>query len=286
MGKIHGRRPVVGGRDDIFLNVDKYHINQILLAIPTATPHQKRDILNICKETGCELKQLPGVYQLVNGEVSLSKMKKVAVEDLLGRDTIKVNMSEIFQYLKGKRILVTGGGGSIGSELCRQIAGHEPELLVIFDIYENNAYDIEQELKASYPNLNLKVLIGSVRDSKRINWVFETYKPEIVYHAAAHKHVPLMENSPCEAIKNNVVGTYKTAVCGNDERLPAICADQYRQGRKPDQHHGRKQTTLRNGSPEHEHGQPQRTHRLAATTWRTQKRIPWMHFTTTKVRHM
>ena len=203
--------PVVGGRDDIFLNVDKYHINQILLAIPTATPHQKRDILNICKETGCELKQLPGVYQLVNGEVSLSKMKKVAVEDLLGRDTIKVNMSEIFQYLKGKRILVTGGGGSIGSELCRQIAGHEPELLVIFDIYENNAYDIEQELKASYPNLNLKVLIGSVRDSKRINWVFETYKPEIVYHAAAHKHVPLMENSPCEAIKNNVMGTYKTA---------------------------------------------------------------------------
>ena len=162
--------PVVGGRDDIFLNVDKYHINQILLAIPTATPHQKRDILNICKETGCELKQLPGVYQLVNGEVSLSKMKKVAVEDLLGRDTIKVNMSEIFQYLKGKRILVTGGGGSIGSELCRQIAGHEPELLVIFDIYENNAYAIQQELKASYPNLNLKVLIGSVRDSKRINW--------------------------------------------------------------------------------------------------------------------
>ncbi len=203
--------PVVGGRDDIFLNVDKYHINQILLAIPTATPHQKRDILNICKETGCELKQLPGVYQLVNGEVSLSKMKKVAVEDLLGRDTIKVNMSEIFQYLKGKRILVTGGGGSIGSELCRQIAGHEPELLVIFDIYENNAYDIEQELKANYPNLNLKVLIGSVRDSKRINWVFEKYKPEIVYHAAAHKHVPLMENSPCEAIKNNVIGTYKTA---------------------------------------------------------------------------
>ena len=203
--------PVVGGRDDIFLNVDKYHINQILLAIPSATAHQKRDILNICKETGCELKQLPGVYQLVNGEVSLSKMKKVAVEDLLGRDTIKVNMSEIFQYLKGKRILVTGGGGSIGSELCRQIAGHEPELLVIFDIYENNAYDIEQELKASYPNLNLKVLIGSVRDSKRINWVFEKYKPEIVYHAAAHKHVPLMEDSPCEAIKNNAMGTYKTA---------------------------------------------------------------------------
>ena len=188
--------PVVGGRDDIFLNVDKYHINQILLAIPTATPHQKRDILNICKETGCELKQLPGVYQLVNGEVSLSKMKKVAVEDLLGRDTIKVNMSEIFQYLKGKRILVTGGGGSIGSELCRQIAAHAPKRLVIFDVYENNAYDIEQELHSKYPNLDLVVLIGSVRDTRKINDVFETYKPDIVYHAAAHKHVPLMETSP------------------------------------------------------------------------------------------
>lgn len=138
-------------------------------------------------------------------------MKKLEHWKVIAIYLIIYDMSEIFQYLKGKRILVTGGGGSIGSELCRQIAGHEPELLVIFDIYENNAYDIEQELKASYPNLNLKVLIGSVRDSKRINWVFETYKPEIVYHAAAHKHVPLMENSPCEAIKNNVVGTYKTA---------------------------------------------------------------------------
>ena len=203
--------PVVGGRDDIFLNVDKYHINQILLAIPTATPHQKRDILNICKETGCELKQLPGVYQLVNGEVSLSKMKKVAVEDLLGRDTIKVNMSEIFQYLKGKRILVTGGGGSIGSELCRQVASHNPKQLIIFDIYENNAYDIQLELKEKYPDLDLVVLIGSVRNTHRIETVFEKYRPDIVYHAAAHKHVPLMEDSPNEAIKNNVFGTYKTA---------------------------------------------------------------------------
>ncbi|MDO4314073.1 MAG: nucleoside-diphosphate sugar epimerase/dehydratase, partial [Eubacteriales bacterium] len=171
----------------------------------------KRDILNICKETRCELKSLPGVYQLANGEVSLSKMKAVAVEDLLGREPIKVKMEEIFQYLRGKTILVTGGGGSIGSELCRQIAGHGPKQLIIFDIYENNAYDIEQELRRQYPNLNLVVLIGSVRDSRRINMVFEKYKPDIVYHAAAHKHVPLMETSPNEAIKNNVIGTYKTA---------------------------------------------------------------------------
>lgn len=203
--------PIVGGRDDILASVEKYKIDQILFAIPTATMEQRRDILNICNEAGCEMKQLPGVYQLVNGEVSLSKMKSVAVEDLLGRDPIKVNMEEIFQYIKGKTILVTGGGGSIGSELCRQIAGHEPKQLVIFDIYENNAYDIEQELRASRPDLNLKVLIGSVRDSGRINDVFKQYKPDIVYHAAAHKHVPLMETSPCEAIKNNVIGTYKTA---------------------------------------------------------------------------
>lgn len=204
--------PIVGGRDSIMESVEKYKIDQILLAIPTASPKDKRDILNICKETHCELKSLPGIYQLANGEVSLSRMKAVAVEDLLGRDPIKVNMEEIFQYIKGKTILVTGGGGSIGSELCRQIAGHEPKQLIIFDVYENNAYDIEQELKRKYKDkLNLVVLIGSVRDSRRINMVFEKYKPDIVYHAAAHKHVPLMETSPNEAIKNNVVGTYKTA---------------------------------------------------------------------------
>lgn len=203
--------PIVGGRDSILESVQKYNIDQILFAIPTATAEQVRDILNVCKETGCELKRLPGVYQLASGEVSVSKMKDVKVEDLLGRDPIKVNMEEIFNYIKGKTILVTGGGGSIGSELCRQIAGHEPKQLIIFEVYENNAYDIEQELKRKYPQLNLKVLIGSVRDSRRINSVFETYKPDIVYHAAAHKHVPLMETSPCEAIKNNVVGTYKTA---------------------------------------------------------------------------
>lgn len=203
--------PIAGGRDDILVSAEKYHINEILLAIPTASPEQRRDILDICKETGCEIKTLPGVYQMVSGEVSMSQMKQVAIEDLLGRETIKVNMEEIFRYLKGKTILVTGGGGSIGSELCRQIAGHEPKQLIIFDIYENNAYEIEQELKRKHPNLNLVVLIGSVRDSRRVEDVFETYHPDIVYHAAAHKHVPLMETSPCEAIKNNVIGTYKTA---------------------------------------------------------------------------
>ena len=203
--------PIVGGRDNILESVNKYNIDQILFAIPSATAEEKRDILNICKEAGCELLTLPGIYQMTNGEVSLSKMKPVAVEDLLGRDPIKVNMDEIFRHLKGKSILVTGGGGSIGSELCRQIAGHEPGKLIIFDIYENNAYEIEQELKRKYPELNLVVLIGSVRDSRRINRVFEQYKPDIVYHAAAHKHVPLMETSPNEAIKNNVIGTYKTA---------------------------------------------------------------------------
>ena len=203
--------PIVGGRENIMEAAEKYKIDQIMFAIPSVSAEQKRDILNICKETGCELLSLPGIYQMTNGEVSLSKMKPVAVEDLLGREAIKVNMEEIFQHLKGQTILVTGGGGSIGSELCRQIAGHEPRQLIIFDIYENNAYDIEQELRRKYPELNLVVLIGSVRDSRRINRVFEQYKPDIVYHAAAHKHVPLMETSPNEAIKNNVIGTYKTA---------------------------------------------------------------------------
>lgn len=203
--------PVAGGREDILVNVEKYRIDKIFVAIPSAALEDKREILNICKETGCELKNLPGVYQLVNGEVTVGAMKDVSVEDLLGREPIKVNMDEIFQYLSGKTILVTGGGGSIGSELCRQIAGHDPKQLIIFDVYENNAYEIEQELRRNYSGLNLVVLIGSVRDSRRINSVFETYKPDIVYHAAAHKHVPLMETSPCEAIKNNAIGTYKTA---------------------------------------------------------------------------
>lgn len=204
--------PIVGGRDTILENAEKYDIDTIMLTMPSASAKDKHDILNICKETHCELKSLPGIYQLANGEVLLSKMKSVAIEDLLGRDQIKVDMAEIFNQLKGKTILVTGGGGSIGSELCRQIAAHEPKQLIIFDVYENNAYEIEQELRRKYKDrLNLVVLIGSVRDTRRIDMVFEKFRPDIVYHAAAHKHVPLMETSPNEAIKNNVVGTYKTA---------------------------------------------------------------------------
>ena len=203
--------PVVGGRESILYAVGKYGIEKIYVAIPSAKAEEKRDILNICKETGCELKNLPGLYQFVTGEVSVKYMKDVSIEDLLGRETIKVDLMQIFAELKGKTILVTGGGGSIGSELCRQIAEHGPKQLVIFDVYENNAYDIQQELKKKYPLLDLQVIIGSVRDSRKVNQVFETYQPQIVYHAAAHKHVPLMEDSPCEAIKNNAIGTYKTA---------------------------------------------------------------------------
>ncbi|MBR3246811.1 MAG: polysaccharide biosynthesis protein, partial [Clostridiales bacterium] len=186
-------------------------IDKIYVAIPSATPQQIRDILDICKETGCELKNLPGMYQFVTGEITASKMKKVAIEDLLGRDPIKVDLTEISGYLTGKVVLVTGGGGSIGSELVRQIARSLPKQLIIFDIYENNAYEIQQEIKKKYPDLDLVTLIGSVRDSRRLDQIFAEYQPQIVYHAAAHKHVPLMEDSPCEAIKNNAIGTYKTA---------------------------------------------------------------------------
>ena len=203
--------PIVGGQEDILLNVEKYRIEKIYLAIPSATPAERRDILDICKETGCELKNLPGVSQIVSGNLSMDSLKDVEVEDLLGREPIKVDMSEIYRFLTGKVVLVTGGGGSIGSELCRQIAKNNPKLLIILDIYENNAHAISLELRDKYPHLNLEVLIGSVRDSRRLNQIFSRYRPEIVYHAAAHKHVPLMEDSPCEAIKNNAIGTYKTA---------------------------------------------------------------------------
>lgn len=203
--------PVVGGRDDILANVEKYNINEIFFAIPSASASQRRDILNICRETDCEIKVLPGIQQIVNGDVSVNMMKNVAIEDLLGRDVVKVNNEEIFEFINGKVILVTGGGGSIGSELCRQIAKHNPKQLVIFDIYENNAYEIQQELKRTYPELDLVVMIGSVRDSRRVDHVFDRYRPDIVYHAAAHKHVPLMEASPNEAIKNNTIGTFKVA---------------------------------------------------------------------------
>lgn len=203
--------PIVGNRNTILENVEKYKVTKIYLTLPSASAEDKRDILSICHETTCELKQLPGVYQFVTGQISVSSMKEVSVEDLLGRDAIKPDMKEIFRYINGKTVLVTGGGGSIGSELCRQIAACNPKQLIIFDIFENNAYSIQLELKEKYPALELITLIGSVRDSKRLDDVFGKYHPQIVYHAAAHKHVPLMEDSPCEAIKNNSIGTYKTA---------------------------------------------------------------------------
>lgn len=201
---------VAGSRQDICRLAAEYEIDEIMIAIPSASHAALQEVLNICNQTGCKLKVLPGIYQLVNGEVSVSKLRNVEIEDLLGREPVDTKVDSIMDYVSGRTILVTGGGGSIGSELCRQIARHEPKRLIIFDIYENNAYDIQQELKKNYPDLDLVVLIGSVRNTHRINYVFEQYRPDIVYHAAAHKHVPLMEDSPNEAIKNNVLGTYKT----------------------------------------------------------------------------
>ncbi len=202
---------IAGNRHDIPKLVEKHNIDKIYITIPTIKPIDKREILEICKETECELKILPDIFELRDEQIGRNTLVNVDIEDLLGRDPIVVDMSEIFAFLRDKTILVTGGGGSIGSELCRQIAGHNPKRLIIFDIYENNAYDIQQELREEYPELDLVVLIGSVRDSRKIFDVFSKYKPDVVYHAAAHKHVPLMEDSPCEAIKNNVLGTYKTA---------------------------------------------------------------------------
>ena len=202
--------PVFGSRDHILEAVDKFNIEKIYVAVPSANPQDKRDILRVCNETSCELMNLPGMYQLYTGEVSVSKMKKVQIEDLLGRDPIKPNMDEVFAYVKDKVVLITGVG-SIGSELARQIASHNPKQLILFDVYENNAYDIQLELRKKYPNLDLVTLIGSVRDSRKMFDLFKKYRPQIVYHAAAHKHVPLMEDSPCESIKNNAMGTYKTA---------------------------------------------------------------------------
>ena len=202
--------PVYGGRDCIMEAVKKFEIDKIYVAIPSAKPDDKRDILRVCNETHCELMNLPGMYQLYTGQVTVSKMKAVQIEDLLGRDSIKPDMTEVFDYIKNKVVLITGVG-SIGSELARQIASHKPKQLILFDVYENNAYDIQLELRKKYPELNLVTLIGSVRDSRKMFQVFEKYRPEIVYHSAAHKHVPLMEDSPCESIKNNALGTYKTA---------------------------------------------------------------------------
>ena len=207
---IHGVR-ILGGRECILDVAKKYEVDEIILAIPSASPKVTRDILRICNQTTCKLKILPGMYQLITEDVSVSKLRDVSIEDLLGRDPIKVDLESVRGFIEGRCIMVTGGGGSIGSELCRQIAKYKPSRLIIFDIYENNAYDIQQELKLNHPELNLTVLIGSVRNTSRIESVIETYRPDVIYHAAAHKHVPLMEDSPNEAIKNNVFGTYKTA---------------------------------------------------------------------------
>ena len=204
--------PVVGGRDDIQKAVEEYSVNKIYIALPSVSSKEKKEILEICKETNCELKNLPGMYQLVKGDVSVSNLKNVEVEDLLGRETVELGGREISQFLSNKIVLITGGGGSIGSELCRQVAAvKDLKQLIIFDIYENNAHAIKLELMDKYPKLDLVVLIGSVRNSHRLRKVFEEYRPDIVFHAAAHKHVPLMEDSPNEAIKNNVLGTYYTA---------------------------------------------------------------------------
>lgn len=204
--KIHNVR-IKGGRDVLKSVCQEEKIDEIIVAMPSADRKQLAEVLNICKETKCKLKRVPGYYQILNGEVHLSDLKDVEVQDLLGRDQIEVNLSEIMGYVKDKVVMVTGGGGSIGSELCRQIAASNPKQLIIVDIYENNAYDIQLELKDKYPQLNLETLIASVRNTDKINHLFEQYHPDIVYHAAAHKHVPLMEDSPCEAVKNNVFGT-------------------------------------------------------------------------------
>lgn len=202
---------IVGTRADIVRAAKEYKVEEIVFAIPTAEIKERKSILALCQQTGCKLKILPGIYQLANGEVKIQKIRDVDVQDLLGRDSVNVDLSQIAGYLQDKTVLVTGGGGSIGSELCRQIAQHSPRRLIIFDIYENNAYDIQQELLRTYPELDLVTLIGSVRDTERVELVFRRYRPEIVFHAAAHKHVPLMEDSPNEAIKNNVFGTYHVA---------------------------------------------------------------------------
>ena len=207
---LHGI-PIAGNRNAIESAVEKYDIGLIIYAIPSSSNKDKKEILEICAKTKCQVQVLPGVYQLVNGDVSVSQLRKVDVQDLLGRDPIKVNVSEILQFITCKVVMVTGGGGSIGSELCRQISKACPKQLIIFDIYENNAYEIQQELKRAYPDLNLEVLIGSVRNTARLDYIMDKYKPELVFHAAAHKHVPLMEDSPNEAIKNNVFGTLKMA---------------------------------------------------------------------------
>ncbi len=228
IGKYMNDVPIEGSREKIPELVNKHCINEIYIAMPSASARERKEIIEICRTTSCRIKILPGLYQLINGEVSVSKLREVQIEDLLGREPIQVNLDEILGYVRDKVILVTGGGGTIGSELCRQIATHKPKMLIVFDIYENNVYDLQMELQKVHPELNLIVLIGSVRNTHRIENVFQCYRPDIVYHAAAHKHVPLMEDSPNEAIKNNVFGTYKTASAAGKygaERFVLISTD-------------------------------------------------------------
>ncbi len=228
IGKSLSGIPIVGNRDKIPEMKEKYKIDEIIVAIPSLPKNELKSILDICNQTTCSIKIIPGIYQLVNGEVVAGKMRNVEIEDLLGRAPVKPDIEKIIGYIKDKTVMVTGGGGSIGSELCRQIASHSPKRLIIVDIYENNAYDIQQELRRKHPNLDLVVLIASVRNTNRINRIFETYRPNIVYHAAAHKHVPLMEISPNEAVKNNVFGTLKTVQAADKygtERFVMISTD-------------------------------------------------------------
>ena len=206
---------IVGSRDYIVEAAKKYAVEEIVIAMPSVSHAVRKEIIEICQQTSCKIKVLPGIYQLANGEISIKQIRDVEIEDLLGRDPIHVDLTGIKEYIMGRVVLVTGGGGSIGSELCRQIAGYEPKTLIIFDIYENNAYAIQIELMAKYPELHLGTIIGSVRDSRKVFQLFATYRPEIVYHAAAHKHVPLMEDSPNEAIKNNVLGTLNVALAAD-----------------------------------------------------------------------
>lgn len=221
--------PVVGGRESIIETARRLDVDKIYIALPSVSAKERKKIIDICRETDCEIMNLPGMYQLALGDVSVNSLRKVDVEDLLGREPVKMNSKEVQSYLSGKTVLITGGGGSIGSELCRQVAS-VPDLkqLIIFDVYENNAHAIKLELMDKYPELNLVTLIGSVRNSRRVKRLFEEYRPDIVFHAAAHKHVPLMEDSPCEAIKNNVMGTYFTAFAAmayNCEKFVLISTD-------------------------------------------------------------
>ncbi len=215
IGKSINNVKIIGKTDEIPAYAEKYAIDEILIAMPAAPKAEIKRVFDICENTKCKVKTLPGIYQIVNGDASVTALREVQISDLLGRDQIKVNLDEIMGYIENRVVLVTGGGGSIGSELCRQIATHNPKQLIILDIYENNAYDIEQELKRRHPELNLLTLIASIRDVGKLNDVFKKYSPEIVFNAAAHKHVPLMETSPNEAVKNNVLGTLNVARCAD-----------------------------------------------------------------------